>query len=149
MLTGKGDIEDKIVGFEAGVDDYLTKPFDLRELLSRLNALLRRGTVSPTRVTTVGPLKLDPDRHRVDAGGAELKLTATEFALLDCLCRRPNHVFSPGALLGRVWDSSSEVSPDTVRVYIRRLRDKLSAVGHPDLIENVHGVGYKLSLPDA
>ena len=144
LLTGKSSVDEKEVGFGAGADDYLTKPFDLRELSARLNALLRRGNVAPTRKVQVGTLLVDPDAHAAAVNGQELKLTATEFAVLEFLSRHPNQVFSADALIGRVWPTTSEISPDTVRVYIKRLREKLTAAGQPELIQNVHGVGYKL-----
>lgn len=146
MLTGKDEIQDKETGFGAGVDDYLTKPFELRELTARLRALLRRGSVLTTRVITVGPLIIDPDAHTVLVDNQPMTLTATEFAVLEFLARHPNQVFNPNALLDRVWSSQSEVSPDTVRVYIKRLRVKFETVGHPELIQNIHGVGYKLNI---
>ncbi len=146
MLTGKDEIQDKETGFGAGVDDYLTKPFELRELVARIRALMRRGSVAITRTVTVGPLIIDPDAHTVTVDTKPMNLTATEFAVLEYLGRHPNQVFSPNALLDRVWSSSSEVSPDTVRVYIKRLRSKFGELGYPDLIQNVHGVGYKLSI---
>lgn len=147
MLTGKDEIEDKESGFGAGVDDYLTKPFELRELAARLRALLRRGDVAVSRVIKVGPMIIDPDTHSVTVDTTPLKLTATEFSVLEFFGRHPNQVFSANALLDRVWNSSSDVSPDTVRVYIKRLRAKLEAIGHEDLIQNIHGVGYKLNSP--
>jgi DNA-binding response OmpR family regulator len=144
MLTGKDKIDDKEGGFGAGVDDYLTKPFELRELTVRLNALLRRGQVAASRKLQVGPLVVDPESHSATIDGNELKLTATEFAVLEFLGRHPNQVFSADALIDRVWKSSTEISPDTVRVYIKRLREKFQLLGHGELIKNVHGVGYKL-----
>lgn len=147
MLTGKDEIEDKEKGFSSGVDDYLTKPFDLRELAARLRALLRRGSVATSRIVQVGPLMIDPDTHTLTVDKTPLALTATEFAVLEYLARHPNQVFNATALLDRVWTSSSEVSPDTVRVYIKRLRAKFEAIGHGDLIQNIHGVGYKLHAP--
>ena len=146
MLTGKDEIEHKEVGFGAGVDDYLTKPFELRELAARLRALLRRGTVATSRTVKAGPLVLDPDTHTATVDNGPLTLTATEFAVLEFLGRHPNQVFNANALLDRVWSSSSEVSPDTVRVYIKRLRAKFEAIGYPELIQNIHGVGYKLNV---
>lgn len=144
MLTGKDTIDDKEGGFNAGADDYLTKPFELRELTARLTALLRRGAVAPTRKIEIGPLMIDPDAHAAVLDGKQMKLTATEFAVLEFLSRHPNQVFSADALIDRVWPTSAEISPDTVRVYIKRLREKFTALGHTELIENVHGVGYKL-----
>ncbi len=118
MLTGKDKVDNKEDGFAAGFDDYLTKPFELRELTARLNALLRRGAVAATRKVQAGPLVVDPDAHAVFVDGVELKLTATEFAVLEFMSRHPNQVFSADALIDRVWPSSAEISPDTVRVYI-------------------------------
>lgn len=146
MLTGKDEIQHKEEGFNAGVDDYLTKPFELRELSARLRALLRRGAVATSRVLTVGPLTIDPDAHTVMVDDKPLTLTGTEFSVLEFLARHPNQVFNPNALLDRVWSSSSDVSPDTVRVYIKRLRAKFDALNHSELIQNIHGVGYKLNI---
>lgn len=144
ILTGKDEIDDKEAGLNSGADDYLTKPFELRELTARLNALLRRGAVTASRVVKVGPLSVDPIAHTVLVDNEEIKVTATEFAVIEFMVRHPDQVFSADALIDRVWKSSSEISPDTVRVYIKRLREKLQAKGYPDLIKNVHGVGYKL-----
>lgn len=145
MLTGKNEIDDKEIGFAAGVDDYLTKPFEMRELAARVRAILRRGDVAVSRAIKIGPLVIEPETHSVTVDNVPLKLTATEFSVLEYFARHPNQVFSTGALLDRVWSTTSDVSPDTVRVYIKRLRAKLDAMGHPELIENIHGVGYKLN----
>lgn len=149
ILTGKDEISDKEKGLDSGADDYLTKPFDLRELTARLNALMRRGKVLASRVANVGPLTIDPDAHKVLIDGKEMKLTATEFAVLEFLGRHPDQVFSAEALIGRVWKTSSEISTDTVRVYVKRLREKLESAGYPKLLVNVHGVGYKLDVTEA
>jgi DNA-binding response OmpR family regulator len=148
MLTAKDEIKDKEAGFGAGVDDYLTKPFILRELSARLSALLRRGQVAASLVVEFGPLKVDPDKHLVTVNGAPIKVSPTEFSILDFLIRHPGQVFNTTALLDRVWKSTADVSPDTVRVYIRRLRDKFKEVGYPELLQNIHGVGYKLQIPE-
>jgi len=146
MLTGKADIEDKETGFNAGVDDYLTKPFDVKELALRLNALLRRGgVVVPTRVLQLGNLSVDPSTHRAMVEGKDLELTPKEFDILEFFIRHQNQVFSLENLIDRLWKSGAEVSTETVRVFIRRLRDKLEKHGCGALIKNVHGVGYKLS----
>lgn len=145
MLTGKDLIQDKEGGYESGVDDYLTKPFDFRELAVRLAALLRRGSVAASLAVQVGPLSIDPDKHSVTINGQPLQVSPTEFSVLEFLARHPGQVFNTTALLDRVWKRSADVSPDTVRVYIRRLREKLQSAGYPDLLQNIHGVGYKLS----
>ncbi len=144
ILSDKDDIDDKEAAFYSGADDFLTLPFALRELTARMNALMRRGYVTPSRLIKVGPLSLDPDAHTSAVDGKELSLTATEFAVLSFLARNPDVVYSAHALKDRVWNSKSEVSADIVRVYIKRLREKLQAVGYPDLVRNVYGVGYKL-----
>ena len=147
MLTGKDMVEDKVTSFDAGVDDYLTKPFELLELTARLNALMRRGgLVAPTRVLNQGGLVIDPAAHSAKIDGKEINLTPKEFDILEFLLRHPDQVFSADALLDRLWKSDAEVSPDTVRVYIKRLREKLEKHGRGGLLKNIHGVGYKLAL---
>lgn len=147
MLTGKDMVQDKVESFDAGVDDYLTKPFELLELTARLNALMRRGgLVAPTRVLEKGGLLIDPTAHSAKIDGKEMQLTPKEFDILEFLMRHPDQVFSADALLDRLWKSDAEVSPDTVRVYIKRLREKLEKHGRGGMLKNIHGVGYKLAL---
>lgn len=148
MLTGRDDVQDKIKGLDAGADDYLTKPFNLLELLARVKALMRRGSELLPTVISVGELTIAPDSHRVVLGGHELRLTPTEFTLLEFLARHPGQVFSADALISRNWESSAQISPDTVRVHIKRLREKFSDVGFSGLLENIHGVGYKLAISE-
>jgi len=145
MLTGNDRIVDKEHGLDAGADDYLTKPFHPRELSARLRALMRRsqrgGKASAT--LEIRGIELDPAAKRVSRDGVEIQLLPKEFALLEFLMRHQGEVFSQEALLERVWSSESEVSPDTVRVHIRRLRQKLGFEGDT-LIKTLHRQGYLL-----
>jgi DNA-binding response OmpR family regulator len=144
MLTGKGSIQEKLVGFKAGADDYLTKPFHMKELAARVLALLRRPNAFVQDVLKVGNLSLDPARYEVTNNGAEVQLSPKEFALLEFLMRHPNQVFSPEALLERVWTTDADVSPQTVRTCMGRLRQKIDHESQSSMIETLHGVGYKL-----
>lgn len=144
MLTGKDKISEKETGFDAGADDYLTKPFHIQELLLRCRALLRRGAVANSNILQVGDLCLEPTKFKVSRGGQEISLTAKEFALLEHLMRHPNQVFSSESLLESVWGSDSQASSDTVRVIMQRLRSKIDGTTGESLISNVRGVGYKL-----
>lgn len=143
MLTGKDKIEEKEVGLDAGADDYLTKPFHLKELSARVRALLRRPENFAGNVLTAGELVLEPANFRVTRSGEDVQLSQQEFALLQFLMRNANQVFSPEALLDRVWESSSDVSPAAIRTHVKMLRKKLDKDGEPSYIKNVHGVGYR------
>jgi DNA-binding response OmpR family regulator len=146
MLTGKDLIQDKVTSFDAGVDDYLTKPFDMQELTARLNALMRRGgAVAPTRVLNQGGLMIDPEKHLAKIDGNAIQLTPKEFDVLEFLARHPERVFSAETIMDRLWKADAEISPDTVRVYMKRLREKLEKHGRGALIKTIHGVGYKFS----
>jgi len=145
MLTGKTKIEDKEVGLDAGADDYLTKPFHPRELSARLRAILRRTPQVRENVLTCAYVSLDVARRSVQRDGEEIHLLPKEYAVLEFLLRHQDQVFSPEALLDRIWPSSSDVSPDSVRTYIARLRSKIDAPGKASIIQNVHGVGYKMT----
>jgi DNA-binding response OmpR family regulator len=143
MLTGKSSINDKEQGLDNGVDDYLTKPFDMRELGARIRALLRRPSTIQGSILTSGDLSLDILRHRVHKSGQPLDLLPREFQLLEFLMRHPNQVFTANALLNRVWPSESESTEEALRTAIKRLRKKIDPEGL--IIENVHGVGYCLN----
>ncbi|HEY9784785.1 MAG TPA: response regulator transcription factor [Candidatus Obscuribacterales bacterium] len=147
MLTSKKHVDEKEAGLDAGADDYLTKPFELKELSARVRALLRRPSAFSGSVLKVGNLELEPNSFRVTRNGEEISLLPKEFALLEFLMRHPNQVFSPEAILDRVWASESEASPETIRTYIKRLRKKLDVEGKPSMLSTVHGVGYKLEPP--
>lgn len=144
MLTGKNSINDKETGLDAGADDYLTKPFHLKELSARIRALLRRPVTFTGTTLKAGRLELNPSSHQLRMDGREVSLLPKEYAILEFLMRHPNEVFSPDALLNRVWNSESDASTDTVYTYIKTLRKKLSPEAPSSIIKTVHGVGYKL-----
>ena len=148
ILTSRANVDDKEQGLDSGADDYLTKPFEMRELSARVRALLRRPASDVTNnVLKAGHLSLDRQTHEVRRGDQVLNLLPKEFALLEFLMRYPNEVCSLETLLNRVWPSDSDSSPDTVRVHLTHLRNKLQPKGGPQ-IKTVYGVGYKLELPD-
>jgi len=145
MLTGKSGIADKEEGFNAGADDYLTKPFHPRELSARLRAMLRRPTVRVEAILKAHDVELDTATHVVRKADQQIHLMPKEFALLEFLMRHPNQPFSADAILNRLWPSESEVSSELVKVYIAKLRKKLDTDGGAPLITTVHGVGYKIT----
>ena len=148
MLTAKGDELDRVVGFEVGADDYVTKPFSVRELVLRLKAIARRAGAArgPERPPTeVGPIRVDIDAHRCFVDGSEIQLTPLEFKLLTTLMSRLGRVQSREQLLEDVWEMSSEVETRTVDTHVKRLREKLGS--GRDLLETVRGVGYRLVDP--
>ena len=146
MLTGKGNIADKTEGFDSGADDYLTKPFDLKEVGLRAKALLRRPQAMLTGTIDFGGVSLDPHAHKVFLDGEEVQMLPKEFALLEFFMRHPGQIFSQEALLESVWNSESESSIHTVYVHVRNLRKKLTRDGKPQIIKTVHNMGYKLEL---
>jgi len=143
MLTARGEEVDRVVGFELGADDYVSKPFSVRELVLRVRAVLRRGAPAvPTGgVLEQGPLRLDAERHRCSVEGRDLELTPKEFALLGALMRRPGRVLSRELLLDEVWGSEISVTLRTIDTHMKRLREKLGSAA--DLIDTVRGVGYR------
>ena len=145
MLTAKGEEVDKIVGFELGADDYVTKPFSPRELILRINRSLRRGKDKAPGVEkmTVGEIVLDHTRHEVLIKGQSIDLTATEFRLLALLMERRGRVQGRDRLLNDVWGYESVIDTRTVDTHVRRLREKLGSVAN--YIETVRGVGYRIS----
>ncbi len=148
MLTAKGDEVDRVVGFELGADDYVTKPFSVRELVLRLQAVLRRagpGRGEERAPEQVGPIRVDADAHRAYVDGAEVQLTPLEFRLLRTFMARLGRVQSREQLLEDVWEMSSEVETRTVDTHVKRLREKLGPAR--DLLETVRGVGYRLVDP--
>jgi two-component system phosphate regulon response regulator PhoB len=145
MLTAKGDEIDRVVGFELGADDYVVKPFSVRELLLRVTAILRRSQGEQEAATSFqfGRLRVDREAHRVWADDAELELTALEFKLLVTLYDRRNRVQTRAALLSDVWGIDADITTRTVDTHVKRLREKLGSAG--DYIETVRGVGYRFA----
>ena len=144
FLTGRNTVPDRITGLDSGADDYLTKPFDVRELLSRVRALMRRPPALTYKGLTVRNIELDPVNHRVSMTGVEVKLYPKEFALLELFMRNPQRVFSADDLLSKVWPTDSEASIETVRTTILRLRQKIENDPENPLLRTVRGVGYRL-----
>src|SRR5207248_544473 len=149
MLTAKAEEIDKVLGLELGADDYITKPFSVREFRSRVKAVLRRAALAQPDEALEEPiergdLKIDFERRHVEIRGHPIKLTYVEFEILAALARSPGRVFSRSHLLERVWGDSAYRDPRTVDVHIRHLREKLERVPrHPELIFTVRGVGYR------
>src|SRR3979490_647746 len=144
MLTAKAEEIDRIVGLEFGADDYVTKPFSPRELVLRVNAILRRGKgeVIEEKKLSIGTITLDPARHQVDVGGRPVRLTSVEFKLLSMLMRRQGRVQGRDRLLNEVWGYESVIDTRTVDTHIRRLRKKLGKASAA--IETVRGFGYRI-----
>jgi two-component system phosphate regulon response regulator PhoB len=150
MLTARGEEEDRVRGLETGADDYVTKPFSPRELIARVNAVLRR--VRPAlagEVLSFGDLEMDTVAHKVRRGGDVVPLGPTEFRLLRHLLEHPGWVFSRERLLDSVWGQDSEIELRTVDVHIRRLRKAINAGGRPDIIRTVRSAGYSLDADAA
>jgi two-component system phosphate regulon response regulator PhoB len=143
MVTAKGEEIDRIVGFELGADDYVVKPFSVRELMLRINAVLRRGASEEPPILEVGGLLVDRDAHRVTVDGVEVPMTPLEFKLLLTLALRRDRVQNRATLLGDVWELAPGVSSRTVDTHVKRLRDKLGSAGR--MIQTVRGVGYRFS----
>jgi two-component system response regulator MprA len=148
MLTARAAIEDRVDGLEAGADDYLVKPYDVRELEARLRAIMRRHVEGVDgRVLRFAELELDPDAHAVRVGEREVELTRTEFQLLELLMLNPRRVLSSDLIYDRVWGYDFGPSGNALRVYVGYLRRKLEEGGERRLIQTVHGVGYVLKEP--
>ncbi len=146
MLTAKSAEQDKILGLEAGADDYVTKPFSPRELLARIKAVMRRRAPQMTDdAVELQGLRLDPAAHRVSGNGLALELGPTEFRLLHFFMTHAERVHSRAQLLDQVWGDHVYVEERTVDVHIRRLRKALEASGHDRLIETVRGTGYRFT----
>jgi len=149
MVTAKGSEIDTVVGLEVGADDYVTKPYRLRELVARIRAVLRRGTepdLSPTTLEA-GSVRMDVERHVVTVDGEPQRLPLKEFELLEMFLRNPGRVLTRGQLIDRVWGSDYVGDTKTLDVHVKRLRAKLeSDPSHPTMLVTVRGLGYKLDI---
>ncbi len=141
FLTALGTVHDKLSGFSAGGDDYLPKPFDVKELMARVEALARRGRPSPSAVPG---LALDPARHGVRSDSGEVLLTPTEYRMLAAITSRPGEVVRRRAVVAAAWPDGALVSENTIDSFIRRIRAKLESIASPVTIETVRGVGFRL-----
>jgi len=144
MLTAKGAEADKVVGLEVGADDYIVKPFSMRELIARIKAVLKRYGKKPKELKLIlkfADLSIDAEKHEIQTAGRTIELTAKEFALLKYLAENPERVFSRESLLDAVWGIETAIETRTVDVHIRRLREKLGKAGRH--IKTLRGVGYK------
>lgn len=147
MLTARDTVEDKIRGLDMGADDYLPKPFDFKELMARVRALLRRDKIHRSRVIRVDDLEIDTSQRRVTRAGREIHLSNREYDLLEALASRESQVLTREAIQERVW-MNEEAYPNTVNVYVGMLRKKIDANHRVKLIQTVHGVGYTLRIPE-
>jgi phosphate regulon transcriptional regulator PhoB len=146
ILTAKGEEADRVVGLELGADDYVVKPFSPRELVARIKALLRRSEpgAPPEKPVEMGPLRIDPAAYRVTRAGKPIPMSTLEFRLLYFLASRPDRVFTRDQLLDAVWGTERFVTPRSVDVYVRRLREKIEQdPEHPAYMKTVRGAGYK------
>jgi two-component system phosphate regulon response regulator PhoB len=143
MVTAKGEEIDRVVGFELGADDYVVKPFSVRELLLRVGAVLRRKDEPATDFVEFGELRIDPAAHRVWVAEGEITLTTLEFKLLLTLYERKNRVQTRSVLLNDIWGIEADITTRTVDTHVKRLREKLKGVGR--YVETVRGVGYRFT----
>jgi two-component system phosphate regulon response regulator PhoB len=149
MLTARADEHDKVTGLDGGADDYVTKPFSPRELIARINAVLRRSRTAEGESIVAGEIELDSAAHRVTVNGQEVHLGPTEYRLLKYLMTHADRVYSRNQLLDRVWGANVYVEERTVDVHVRRLRKALTDHGVERYIQTVRGAGYRFSILDA
>ncbi len=148
MLTARDSLDDRVLGLDSGADDYLVKPFEIKELRARLRALMRRETDSKAGDLLVADLRLDPATHDAWRGKTKLDLTAKEFSLLEYLMRNPNRLITREMVLNHLWDYGQTLASNVVDVHIRRLRRKVDDPFEPKLIETIRGAGYRLRNPE-
>ena len=148
MLTARGEESDKLKSFDAGIDDYLTKPFSPRELVARIKALMRRAGNPEDGKIQAGGVEIDTNGHRLTVNGAPVHVGPTELRLLEMLMRHPDRAFARAQLLDRVWGRNVYVEERTIDVHVLRLRKALAPFGADDHIQTVRGVGYRFSTSD-
>jgi two-component system OmpR family response regulator len=148
ILTARSAVDDRVLGLDLGADDYLSKPFDLKELTARLRAITRRPLVEPSTTLRVADLELDPARREVRRGGTRIDLTAKEFMLLEYLLRKKGMVVTRAMILDHVWDMDYHGGSNLVEVYINYLRRKIDQDFEPKLIHTVRGAGYVLRMEE-
>jgi len=144
VLTALGSVDDRVTGLKRGADDYLVKPFEMSELIARIEAVCRRATTKPSPVLEVGDLMLDLPTRRVTSGGVEIELTPTEFSILEMLMRHAGQVVTRKMLCEQLWESDWEGTTNVIEVHINRLRTKLQRGTKEPLIHTVRGRGYAL-----
>ncbi len=147
LLTARGEEEDKVRGLEIGADDYVTKPFSPKELVARINAVMRRsGKANDSRQIKLGDLLLDTEQHRLTISGKSLDVSPTEFRLVHFFMMNPDKVYSRTQLLDQVWGRSVYIEERTVDVHIRRLRKILAEYNREEMVQTVRGFGYRFSI---
>jgi DNA-binding response OmpR family regulator len=144
LLTALTSVEDRVIGLDAGADDYLAKPFAIEELKARIRALARRPAPSTGTTIEVGDLTLDPTTHNVSRAGRAIRLTAREFAFLELLARHAEQVFTQEHLIAALWGADASLGSNIVEVYVRSLRRKLDGGRRNGMIETIRGAGYRL-----
>lgn len=148
MLTARDGLDDKVLGLDSGADDYLVKPFEIKELRARLRALLRRDTTDKGGSLVIDDLRVDPATHYAWRAEHPLDLTAKEYSLLEYMMRNPNRLITREMVVSHLWDSDQPIASNVVDVYIRRLRRKVDDPYPTKLIETVRGAGYRIHDPE-
>jgi DNA-binding response OmpR family regulator len=148
MLTARDGLDDRVLGLDSGADDYLIKPFEVKELRARLRALMRRRSDDKSATLVVGDLRLDPALHEVRRGQIRLDLTAKEYSLLEYMMRNANRLITREMILAHVWDYGRVTASNVVEAHIRRLRIKLDDPFETKMIETIRGAGYLLQDPE-
>ncbi len=149
FLTALGTVEDRVQGLDLGADDYLTKPFDFRELEARVRALLRRDGTPKTPVLSFADITLDTRTQEARRGNRTIVLSSKEYALLHFFLRHPHEILSRTTIAEHVWDYDAEQFSNVIEVYVRYVRNKLCAAGEPNVIQTVRGSGYQLKEAEA